>query len=106
MGEMLKASFQRALKAGVKIAFAVNANGAHGKQEGPYHGEEAVEFRLMTQYGMPPCKRSVLQPRWAPQTLAGRTDSGPSRKASSRTSLEFPAIPRKTLLNSSESNSS
>ena len=54
MGEMLKASFQRALKAGVKIAFAVNANGAHGKQEGPYHGEEAVEFRLMTQYGMPP----------------------------------------------------
>jgi imidazolonepropionase-like amidohydrolase len=54
MGEMLKASFQRALKAGVKIAFAVNANGAHGKQEGPYHGEEAVEFRLMTQYGMTP----------------------------------------------------
>jgi imidazolonepropionase-like amidohydrolase len=54
MAEMLKASFQRALKAGVKIAFAVNANGAHGKQEGPYHGEEAVEFRLMTQYGMTP----------------------------------------------------
>jgi imidazolonepropionase-like amidohydrolase len=38
-----KASFQRALKAGAKIAFAVNASGARGKQAGPYHGEEAVE---------------------------------------------------------------
>src|ERR1700681_2385643 len=54
MIELSKASFQRALNVGVKIAFAVNANGAHGKQEGPYHGEEAVEFRLMTQYGMTP----------------------------------------------------
>src|ERR1700681_3784114 len=56
MGEMRKASFQRALKAGVKIAFAVNANGAHGKQDGPYHGEEAVEFAKMVQYGMTPLR--------------------------------------------------
>ena len=54
MAEMSKASFQRALKAGVKIAFAVNATGAHGKQEGPYHGEEAAEFKLMVEYGMTP----------------------------------------------------
>jgi imidazolonepropionase-like amidohydrolase len=54
VAEMSKASFQRALKAGVKIAFAVNASGAHGKQRGPYHGEEAVEFRLMVEYGMSP----------------------------------------------------
>ena len=51
---MSKASFQRALKAGVKIAFAVNATGARGKQEGPYHGEEAVEFATMVEYGMTP----------------------------------------------------
>src|SRR5215470_12864691 len=38
MAEMSKTSFQRALKAGVKIAFSVNATGAHGKQPGPYHG--------------------------------------------------------------------
>lgn len=44
---MSKASFQRALKAGVKIVFAVNATSARGKQAGPYHGEEAVEFKLM-----------------------------------------------------------
>lgn len=54
MAEMSKASFQRALKAGVKIAFAVNATGAHGKQRGPYHGEEAVEFANMVEYGMTP----------------------------------------------------
>ena len=54
VAEMSKASFQRALKAGVKIAFAVNASGAHGKQRGPYHGEEAVEFKLMVEYGMSP----------------------------------------------------
>ena len=54
MAEMSKASFQRALKAGVKIAFSVNATGAHGKQAGPYHGEEAVEFALMVEYGMTP----------------------------------------------------
>ncbi len=54
MAELSKASFQRALKAGVKIAFSVNANGAHGKQRGPYHGEEAVEFKLMVEYGMTP----------------------------------------------------
>jgi imidazolonepropionase-like amidohydrolase len=52
--ELQKASFQRALKAGVKIAFAVNASGAHGKQPGPYHGEEAVEFATMVEYGMTP----------------------------------------------------
>ena len=52
--ELQKASFQRALKAGVKIAFAVNASGARGKQEGPYHGEEAVEFANMVEYGMTP----------------------------------------------------
>jgi imidazolonepropionase-like amidohydrolase len=52
--QMSKASFQRALKAGVKIAFAVNATGARGKQRGPYHGEEAVEFALMVEYGMTP----------------------------------------------------
>jgi imidazolonepropionase-like amidohydrolase len=51
---MSKASFQRALKAGVKIAFSVNATGAHGKQRGPYHGEEAVEFANMVEYGMTP----------------------------------------------------
>jgi imidazolonepropionase-like amidohydrolase len=54
VAEMSKASFQRALQAGVKIAFAVNASGAHGKQRGPYHGEEAVELRLMVEYGMTP----------------------------------------------------
>jgi imidazolonepropionase-like amidohydrolase len=52
--ELSKASFQRALKAGAKIVFAVNATGAHGKQEGPYHGEEGVEFALMVEYGMTP----------------------------------------------------
>jgi imidazolonepropionase-like amidohydrolase len=51
---MSKASFQRALKAGVKIAFAVNATGAHGKQRGPYHGEEAAEFANMVEYGITP----------------------------------------------------
>jgi imidazolonepropionase-like amidohydrolase len=54
MAELSKASFQRALKAGVKIAFSVNATGAHGKQAGPYHGEETVEFGLMVEYGMTP----------------------------------------------------
>ena len=54
MAAMSKASFQRALKAGVKIAYAVNATGAHGKQEGPYHGEEGAEFKLMVEYGMTP----------------------------------------------------
>jgi imidazolonepropionase-like amidohydrolase len=54
MAEMSKASFQRALKAGVKIAYSVNATGAHGKQVGPYHGEEGVEFKLMVEYGMTP----------------------------------------------------
>jgi imidazolonepropionase-like amidohydrolase len=54
MIELSKASFQRALKAGVKIAFSVNATGAHGKQPGPYHGEEAVEFSNMVEYGMTP----------------------------------------------------
>jgi imidazolonepropionase-like amidohydrolase len=52
--EIQKASFQRALKAGAKIAFAVNASGARGKQAGPYHGEEAVEFATMVEYGMTP----------------------------------------------------
>jgi imidazolonepropionase-like amidohydrolase len=52
--EIQKASFQRALKAGAKIVFAVNATGAHGKQAGPYHGEEAVEFATMVEYGMTP----------------------------------------------------
>ena len=54
MAEMSRASFQRALKAGAKIAFSVNATGARGKQEGPYHGEEAVEFANMVEYGMTP----------------------------------------------------
>ena len=54
MAELSKASFQRALKAGVKIAFAANATGAHGSQTGPYHGEEAVDFALMVEYGMTP----------------------------------------------------
>jgi imidazolonepropionase-like amidohydrolase len=52
--EIQKASFQRALQAGAKIVFAVNATGAHGKQAGPYHGEEAVEFATMVEYGMTP----------------------------------------------------
>jgi imidazolonepropionase-like amidohydrolase len=54
MAELSKASFQRAMKAGVKIAFSVNATGAHGKQAGPYHGEEGVEFATMVEYGMTP----------------------------------------------------
>jgi len=54
MAEMSRASFQRALKAGAKIAFSVNATGARGKQEGPYHGEEAIEFANMVEYGMMP----------------------------------------------------
>src|SRR3984893_15998255 len=54
MAEMSKASFQRALNAGAKIALSVNATGARGKQEGPYHGEEAVEFANMVEYGMTP----------------------------------------------------
>src|SRR6267154_4891792 len=52
--EIQKASFQRALRAGAKIVFAVNASGARGKQAGPYHGEEAVEFATMVEYGMTP----------------------------------------------------
>jgi imidazolonepropionase-like amidohydrolase len=52
--ELSKASFQRALRAGVKIALGVNASGAHGKQPGPYHGEEAVELAKMVEYGMTP----------------------------------------------------
>jgi imidazolonepropionase-like amidohydrolase len=52
--EIQKASFQRALKAGAKIVFAVNATGAHGKQAGPYHGEETKEFATMVEYGMTP----------------------------------------------------
>src|SRR5215467_14559536 len=52
--EIQKASFQRALMAGAKIAFAVNASGARGKQRGPYHGEEAIEFATMVEYGMTP----------------------------------------------------
>src|SRR3977135_1817866 len=54
MAEMSKASFQRALKAGVKIAFSVNAPGHRGRQAGPYQGEGAVEFELMVEYGMTP----------------------------------------------------
>jgi imidazolonepropionase-like amidohydrolase len=54
LADMSRASFQRALKAGVQIALGVNATGAHGKQEGPYHGEEAVELKLMVEYGMTP----------------------------------------------------
>ena len=52
--EASKASFQRAFTAGAKIAFAVNASGAHGKQPGPYHGEGAVDFATMVEYGMTP----------------------------------------------------
>jgi imidazolonepropionase-like amidohydrolase len=52
--QMSKASFQQALNAGVKIAFAVNATGARGKQRGPYHGELAAEFANMVEYGMTP----------------------------------------------------
>jgi imidazolonepropionase-like amidohydrolase len=52
--ELSKASFQKALKAGAKIAFGANATGAHGSQPGPYHGEEAVEFATMVEYGMTP----------------------------------------------------
>jgi imidazolonepropionase-like amidohydrolase len=52
--DIQKATFQRALRAGVKIAFAVNAGGAPGKQAGPYHGQEAVEFATMVEYGMTP----------------------------------------------------
>jgi imidazolonepropionase-like amidohydrolase len=52
--DVSKASFQRAFTAGAKIAFAVNASGAHGKQPGPYHGENAVEFASMVEYGMTP----------------------------------------------------
>jgi imidazolonepropionase-like amidohydrolase len=54
MAQMSKTSFQRALQAGVNIAFAANATGAHGKQTGPYHGEEAVEFASMVEFGMTP----------------------------------------------------
>jgi imidazolonepropionase-like amidohydrolase len=56
--ELSKVSFQRALKAGIKIALGVNATGAHGKQPGPYHGEEAVEFTAMVEYGMTPVQAS------------------------------------------------
>jgi imidazolonepropionase-like amidohydrolase len=52
--ELSRASFQRALKAGAKIAFGANATGAHGSQPGPYHGEEAVELATMVEYGMTP----------------------------------------------------
>jgi imidazolonepropionase-like amidohydrolase len=54
MAEMSKTSFQRALKAGVKIAFAVNAGGQENTPPGPFHGGEAVEFALMVEYGMTP----------------------------------------------------
>jgi imidazolonepropionase-like amidohydrolase len=49
--EIQKASFQRALKAGAKIAFAVNVG---ARRHGPHHGEEAVEFATMVEYGMTP----------------------------------------------------
>src|SRR6202163_227402 len=52
--ELSRASFQRALKAGARIAFGANATGAHGSQPGPYHGEEAVELATMVEYGMTP----------------------------------------------------
>ena len=32
----------------------MNAGGARGAQPGPYHGEEAVEFATMVEYGLTP----------------------------------------------------
>jgi imidazolonepropionase-like amidohydrolase len=52
--ELSKASFRRAFMAGAKIALGVNASGAHGKQSGPYHGENAVDLAKMVEYGMTP----------------------------------------------------
>jgi hypothetical protein len=37
-----------------KLRARAPATGAHGKQRGPYHGEEAVEFANMVEYGMTP----------------------------------------------------
>src|ERR1700680_351767 len=48
--EIQKATFQRALKAGVKISFATN----QGQIGGPDHGAKAVEFESMVEYGMTP----------------------------------------------------
>ena len=46
---MQKASFQRALKAGVKIAFGPNTGSS-----GAAHGEQAKELEYMVEYGMTP----------------------------------------------------
>ena len=48
---MVKASFQRALKAGVKIAFGANASS--GAED---HGAQAKEFESMVEYGMTPAQ--------------------------------------------------
>jgi imidazolonepropionase-like amidohydrolase len=50
--EIQKASFQRALHAGVKISFATNP----GQRGGPDHGEQAIEFERMVEYGMTPAQ--------------------------------------------------
>src|SRR6202171_2558117 len=94
--EIQKASFQRALKAGAKIAFAVNASGARGKQAGPYHGEEAVEFATMVEYGLTPPQAI----RW--ETSVGRcTESdlwGTHYRSSSNAKVDFSEHHETTVL--------
>lgn len=51
--ELSKLSFQRALKAGVKIAFGANA-GTQG--ESLEHGKQGIEFETMVEYGMTPAQ--------------------------------------------------
>jgi imidazolonepropionase-like amidohydrolase len=91
MAEMSKASFQRALRAGAKIAFSVNATGARGKQEGPYHGEGAIEFANMVEYGMTPLQ-ALRSATSIGADSAGPTGSDRSRRANTPTLLRCPAI--------------
>ena len=83
-------SFKKQLAAGVPMAV--------GSDVGPFpHGTQAREFELMVQYGMSPV--AVLAGRPAERREAAGL-GGPDRRSSSRatspTSLLYPAIPPRT----------
>jgi hypothetical protein len=92
--ELQKASFLRALKAGVNVAFGINASGAHGKQAGPYHGEEAVEFATMVDYGMTPLQAIRSASPVGPENIGWGDRVGSIEKGKMQISLPSPGIPR------------